>query len=197
MGGEEYVLAATGKCKTMKEKELLPLFGIVTVLNTPFTADDRIDCTSLRRNVASALEAGVAGFLVPAMASEVESLSEDERLLILETVLAEVRGRVPVIAGASAPTREQRIRLTKAAVGLGCQGVLVSIPYEDERQYRTEVEAIAKWVPGFLVLQDWDPGGSGVPVPLIANLFREIEAFRAYKIEVAAAGLKYLNTQRF
>ena len=35
-------------------KELLPLRGIVTVLNAPFTDDDCIDADSLRRNVAIA-----------------------------------------------------------------------------------------------------------------------------------------------
>ena len=46
------------------------LDGIVTVLNTPFTESGDVDTDSMRANVAYALEAGVAGFLVPAMASE-------------------------------------------------------------------------------------------------------------------------------
>jgi len=44
-------------------KELYPLRGIVTVLNTPFTADDKIDIPALKRNAEEALKAGVAGFL--------------------------------------------------------------------------------------------------------------------------------------
>jgi 4-hydroxy-tetrahydrodipicolinate synthase len=53
-------------------KELLALRGIVTVLNTPFTEEDALDLPGLRRNVQGAIRAGVAGFLVPAMASEVD-----------------------------------------------------------------------------------------------------------------------------
>ena len=55
-------------------QELYPLKGIVTVLNTPFTKYDSIDFDSLERNVNEALKAGVAGFLVPAMAAEVYNL---------------------------------------------------------------------------------------------------------------------------
>jgi len=44
-------------------KELLPLRGIVTVLNTPFTEDDRLDTDALRHHVRRALEVGVGGFL--------------------------------------------------------------------------------------------------------------------------------------
>jgi dihydrodipicolinate synthase/N-acetylneuraminate lyase len=52
-------------------KQLYPLHGIVTVLNTPFNTDDTINFHALKNNVRNALNGGVAGFLVPAMASEV------------------------------------------------------------------------------------------------------------------------------
>jgi dihydrodipicolinate synthase/N-acetylneuraminate lyase len=61
-------------------KQLFPLHGIVTVLNTPFSAKGEIDFSALQKNVGYALDAGVAGFLVPAMASEVYKLSETERI---------------------------------------------------------------------------------------------------------------------
>ncbi|MDZ4861598.1 MAG: dihydrodipicolinate synthase family protein, partial [Candidatus Hydrogenedentes bacterium] len=67
-------------------KELLDLHGIITVLNTPFLDDDSLDLEGLRRNVRYAIDAGVAGFLVPAMASEVGKLSETERLTLVGTV---------------------------------------------------------------------------------------------------------------
>jgi dihydrodipicolinate synthase/N-acetylneuraminate lyase len=172
-------------------KELLELFGIVTVLNTPFTYDDAIDVEGLRKNVRRALDAGVAGFLVPAMASEVAKLTDKERALLVSTVLDEVRGRVPVIGGASAPDSAARVRLAQGLIDLGCPAVLASIPYEDDRQYERDVRALAALNPGFLMLQDWDFTGYGVPVPLIARLFEEVEAFRCLKIEVVPAGRKY------
>lgn len=166
------------------------LCGIVTVLNTPFTIDDQIDTEALERNVTTAIEAGVAGFLVPAMASEVERLSPEERRLIVETVVAKAAGRAPVIGGASARTQAQRLEQTQQLIELGCDGILVSIPFEDEAEYRRDVRAIASLTP-FLMLQDWDFQGSGLPVPLITDLFDELDSFQSLKVEVVPAGAKY------
>lgn len=172
-------------------KELLDLRGIITVLNTPFNAQDEIDLPSLKRNVSVAIDAGVAGFLVPAMASEVGKLTLSERAAMVSAVLAETRGRIPVIGGASAANAQERLQAAETLVKLGCTGILVSIPFENERQYEQDVRAVAEVKPGFLMLQDWDASGFGVPVALIARLFAEVDAFRSLKIEVVPAGVKY------
>lgn len=165
--------------------------GIVTVLNTPFTADNHIDLDSLSAHVAYALEAGVAGFLVPALASEVGKLTLEERNAIVRRVVDEVDGRVPVIGGASAPTGEMRATLAARLTDLGCDGVLVQIPYQNDAQYEADVLALANQKLGFLMLQDWDFGGYGLPTSLIARLFKDIDLFQSLKIEVVPAGVKY------
>lgn len=167
------------------------LTGIITVLNTPFTEADAVDLDSLSAHVAYALDAGVAGFLVPALASEVHKLTEAERLSIVRQVVSDVSGRVPVIGGASAESGDTRVRMAGKLIELGCEGVLVSIPYQNDVQYEADVRAIADLKPGFLMLQDWDFGGYGLPVPLIVRLFEEIEVFKSLKIEVVPAGVKY------
>lgn len=172
-------------------KELLPLRGIVTVLNTPFTATNEVDATALRRHVQVALRAGVAGFLIPGMASEVDKLTPAERILLVDTVLAEAKGRACVIGGASAPTSAERVRLAQKLVAAGCDGVLVSIPYESDEQYTRAVREVADTAPPFLMLQDWDARGYGVPVPTLVDLFETVEAVRAVKVEVVPAGPKY------
>jgi 4-hydroxy-tetrahydrodipicolinate synthase len=172
-------------------KELLDLRGIITVLNTPFTVDDGIDVDGLRKNVSQAMQAGVVGFLVPAMASEVEKLSEGERELMVRTVVEAAQGRVVVIGGATAPTVAARVRIGRRLIDLGCDGILVSIPFQDERQYERHLRAMADLRPPFLMVQDWDAAGPGVPVPVVARLFRDIDVFRCLKIEVVPAGVKY------
>ena len=175
----------------MPEKTLLHMPGIITVLNTPFTEEDAIDLDGLRKHVEYALGAGVSGFLVPAMAAEVGKLSAEERGAMVRTVLDTTAGRVPVIGGASAPTSAERVANARRLVETGCDGVLVSIPYENETQYAADVRAVAAVQPPFLMLQDWDAAGSGVPVPLLARLFDEVDPFRCLKVEVVNAGVKY------
>ena len=177
-------------------KELLDLRGIITVLNTPFDNDDTIEIDGLCKNVTTAIKAGVCGFLVPAMASEVDKLSETERDLMVRTVVEMAHAhntdkKLCVIGGASAPTTEARLRIGRHLIDLGCDGILVSIPYQDDAQYTRDVCAIADLRPPFLMLQDWDAAGNGAPVPLIAKLFNDIDVFRCIKIEVAPAGVKY------
>ena len=172
-------------------KECLPLRGIVTVLNTPFTAAAELDVAALRRHVRKALAAGVAGFLVPAMASEVDKLTPAEREVLVATVLEEAKGRAVVIGGASAASGATRVRLARHLVAAGCDGVLVSIPYRNDEQYATAVREVADTAPPFLMLQDWDPHGYGVPVATLASLFERVESVRAVKVEVVPAGRKY------
>lgn len=167
------------------------LRGIITVLNTPFTEDDAIDTVGLRKNVDYALEAGVAGFLVPAMAGEVDKLTEAERLLLVETVLDEVRGRAPVIGGASASSREARLATARRLIEAGCHGILVSIPFANEVDYEAAVREVAALEPGFLMIQDWDATGFGLSMPLIQHLFDTVDVFRCLKVEVVPAGPKY------
>lgn len=167
------------------------LRGIVTVLNTPFTAENTPDLPGLACNVENAIQAGVAGFLAPAMASEVSALSEDERAAVVETTVTTARGRVPVIGGASATDQAGRIAAAATLMEIGCTGILVSIPFTDETAYTRDVEALAALNPGFLMLQDWDANGYGLPVPLIVRLFDSIPAFQCLKIEVVPAGPKY------
>jgi dihydrodipicolinate synthase/N-acetylneuraminate lyase len=172
-------------------KECLSLRGIVTVLNTPFTATNELDTEALRRHVRKALAAGVAGFLVPAMASEVDKLTPEERELFVSVVLDEVNGRAAVIGGASAASGAERMRWARQLVAAGCDGVLVSIPYQDDHQYTAAVQEVAEAVPSFLMLQDWDARGYGVPVATLVNLFETVDVVRAVKVEVVPAGRKY------
>ncbi len=175
----------------MSDKTLWPVRGIITVLNTPFDQVLNLDLDSLRKNVDYAIQAGVAGFLVPAMASEVDKLAREERLAMVKTVLDRANTRVPVIGGASAPAQEQRLAMARQFVDLGCDGVLVQVPFESEKQYESAVQEIAKCDPPLLMLQDYAPNAYGLPVPLITKLFEDVPSFRALKIEVVPAGVKY------
>lgn len=172
------------------KKELFPLHGIVTVLNTPFTKEDKVDFPALKKNVAQAIHAGVAGFLVPAMASEVYKLSASERLEIVATVL-ESSGETPVIAGIGANNLDESKKLLKSHMALGCKNVLFQIPYENEIQFKNHFSEMAQFGPEMIMLQDWDFSGDGLPDKLINNLFEKFEAFRCLKIETVPAGIKY------
>jgi dihydrodipicolinate synthase/N-acetylneuraminate lyase len=172
-------------------KELLPVSGIITVLNTPFDEQGRVDEASLRRNVQYALVSGVAGFLVPAMASEVYSLAIAERLRMVEIVTEEVAGRVPIFAGAGERDAVRQQEMVRHYVQMGCRQVLFQIPFENETQFKKQFYDLADIGPEIIMLQDWDANGVGLSDALILELFREVDAFRSLKIETVPAGVKY------
>lgn len=166
------------------------LTGIVTVLNVPFRENDTVDYDALARNVADAVGAGVSGFLVPAMASEVEALSEEERDGIVRTVVTSAAGAALVVGGASAVSTDERRRWVERVMSAGCDAALVAVPYRDSQTWEAAVRDVAQTgVP--LVIQDWDAAGYGAPVDAIARLFDELPAFQSIKIEVVPAGVKY------
>ncbi len=173
------------------KKQLYPLKGIVTVLNTPFTDKNTIDIKALKLNVAEALKAGVAGFLVPAMAAEVYKLSEQERLKMVEAVLESVSGRVPVIAGAGETDLYKSKKLLRSYLNMGCTNILFQIPFQTEAQFRRHFMELVDLDPEMIMLQDWDASGYGLKDELICDLFETIEAFRCLKIETVPAGVKY------
>ncbi|RTE54756.1 dihydrodipicolinate synthase family protein [Arenibacter aquaticus] len=175
----------------LAKKELYPLKGIVTVLNTPFTKEDRVDLEALKNNVLEALNAGVAGILVPAMAAEVYKLSYTERLSLLTAVLETVGDRVPVIGGAGEPDLYKSKELVKAYIDMGCKNILFQIPFVNEEQFNAHFMELAQLDPDMIMLQDWDANGYGLSDALICNLFEKVPAFKCLKIETVPAGPKY------
>jgi dihydrodipicolinate synthase/N-acetylneuraminate lyase len=172
-------------------KKLLDLKGIITVLNTPFTDEDKIDLISLKKNVKLASDAGVVGYLVPAMASEVGKLNFDERTNIVKSVIETVNHKKKVIGGASSSDSQERLKIVKSLIDLGCDGVLVSIPFDNEQNFLKSLSPIFKLDPPFLMIQDWSFTGYGIPISTIQKLWEEYDAFRAIKVEVVPASIKY------
>ena len=69
-------------------------------------------------------------------------LTPAERERFVEAVLEEAKGRAVVIGGASAASGMERVRLARQLVAAGCDGVLVSSPYETDGQYKAAVREV-------------------------------------------------------
>ena len=161
----------------------MDLKGIVTVINTPFDHSGGIDKDGLRKHLRYAINSGVKGFLIPAMASEVLKLSESEKELLVKIALEEAGTDVAVIAGTSAYTRKERYEN------------FVNIPFVSADEYLDEVKQLDQLSPEMIVIQDWDAGGYGLPLDFIGQLYREIESFKMLKVEVVPAGKKYTDVK--
>lgn len=159
------------------------LDGIIAVPATPFTADNRVDVESIRRYARKALAAGVVGFLAPADAGEVGTLSQAERDLVVTTFLDEIKGRVPLIGGATDNDPRAGVEHARRYIAMGCAGILAYLKYQDEASWAAQVRALDGLNPGFLMIQDLDRGAAPLPVPLIVRLHQECPRFTWVKVE--------------
>ena len=105
------------------------LSGILTALATPFTADDRIDETLLRRLVDRSIDGGVAGVVACGSTGEFAAMSGAERRLLVETVVDQAAGRVPVVAQTGAVSTREAVELSRHAESVGASVLMVVAPY--------------------------------------------------------------------
>ena len=125
--------------------------GSYTVMVTPFREDGRgIDEAATRRFVDWQIREGVPGLIPLGSTGEFLSVSDDERTQLVQILLDQVRGRIPIIVGTAAEWTDVAVRHSREAERLGAAGVMVvppfySSPTEDElfEHYRRIGEAIS------------------------------------------------------
>jgi 4-hydroxy-tetrahydrodipicolinate synthase len=105
------------------------LRGVLTALSTPFDRDEAIDTTTLRRLVDRSIDAGVDGVVAAGSTGEVGALSSEERMLLIDTVIEQAAGRVPVIAQTGATSTREAVRLSQAAQRSGADVLMLITPY--------------------------------------------------------------------
>ena len=103
--------------------------GVGTALITPFKKDGSVDESAVRRLVKRQIEAGVHFVSPCGTTGEAPTLSHSEKLRIIELVVNEVAGRVPVLAGAGSYDTREVIALARELERVGVDGLLSVTPY--------------------------------------------------------------------
>jgi len=103
--------------------------GLGTALITPFRSDGSLDEPAIRRLARRQIEAGVH-FLSPCgTTGEAPTLSEEEKVRVVELVAAEANGRVPVLAGAGGYDTREVVHMVRRMEEAGANGILSVTPY--------------------------------------------------------------------
>jgi 4-hydroxy-tetrahydrodipicolinate synthase len=161
--------------------------GVYSVLPTPFCADGSLDLGSLRTMTDLYLRAGIQGVTALGATSEVTKLTERERANVLERIMDQVNGRVPVIVGATAQGLLPCIEFTKRAQSNGAHAVMVSPPRmatpSSDKVFAHFAE-LAAAVDIQIVVQDYPPiSGVTMEPTLLVRVAREIPHARTIKLE--------------
>lgn len=173
--------------------------GIISVLQTPFTADGGVDNASLVKLIENALRAGVNGFLAPVVASEVDFLSRQEREEIIRLVAATVGGRVPFIVGASSNNIDECRHFASLARQVSAATYLVAVPpalYSRPEEIPGFFQAINASTDLPLIIQDLEWNGPGLSIPILIRLKELVPSLAGVKIETVPAGPKYTAVRR-
>jgi 4-hydroxy-tetrahydrodipicolinate synthase len=150
-----------------------PFTGVGTALVTPFRRDGSLDEAAIRRLARRQIDGGVH-FLSPVgTTGEAPTLSHREKLRVIELVVEEADGQVPVLAGAGGYNTREVIEFARDVAGTGANGLLSVTPYYNkptpEGLYQ-HFKAIAESTPLPIVVYNV-PGRTGVNVE-VATLVR-------------------------
>ena len=147
--------------------------GCGTALVTPFRRDLSLDEEAVARLAKRQIDAGIH-FLVPCgTTGETPTLTEAERIRVVEIVVEQARGRVPVLAGAGGYNTKEVIEAAGRMIAAGADGILSVTPYYNKptpeglfQHYQAIAEAVQRPVVVYNV-----PGRTGVNVD-VATIVR-------------------------
>ena len=159
--------------------------GIIPAVITPFTAADEVDVAGLQANAAHVLEHGARGLVAAGTMGEAGALTGGERRTVIEAIVAQAGGGVPVLAGVSAGSTPGAVAYAELARDAGVSGVMCLPPLNyrgrtDEYVAFYRAVAAAAQVPVMLYN---NPEASGVDLTptLIAEIAAEVPEVVAVK----------------
>ncbi|MFA3837813.1 4-hydroxy-tetrahydrodipicolinate synthase [Streptomyces aureus] len=169
--------------------------GILTALATPYDEAGDIDEKLLRVLVDRSVDGGVSGVVAGGSTGEFAAMTAGERRLLVETVVDQAAGRVPVIAQTGAVATREAVELTRHAEKAGADVVMVVAPYyealtmnETLRYLRTVADSVSIPV---MLYNIPDATGVNLDPDTVGALAREQENIRYIKdtsADMAQAG---------
>lgn len=163
--------------------------GVYVALLTPFGAEGGLDRKGLAALVEQTLAAGVDGVVALGTTGEFADLTAEERQATVETTVAAVRGRVPVVVGIGALGTPEACRHALAAQDAGADAVLCLPPLFwklDDAEMFEHFAAVAAASDLPVLLYDI-PAFSGSPLSpgLVRRIAEELPSVIGIKLTVS------------
>jgi len=169
------------------------LKGVLVPLATAFRQSGGVDIAKMKK-VTQFVCQGEVHMVIPAGSTgEFFALTREDRKRLLEIVLEEVNGRVPVYAGTGAITTRETIELTRQAEEIGADGALILTPFyisPTQEDLYEHYATIAKKTRLPIIIYS-NPGRTGgvTPSPQTAKRLAKIKNIVALKDSSGNLGL--------
>ncbi len=142
-----------------------PFGQVLVALVTPFTADGEVDWPGVERHVDACITAGADGIVVSGTTGETSTLTDPEKLRLVEVARDVSSGRAKVIQGGGSNETAHAIELYRASAR-SADGVMIVTPYYNKPTQAgllTHFRMVADATDLPVILYDI-PGRTGVPI---------------------------------
>ncbi len=165
----------------------VPLGGFFSILQTPFAPDGEIDDAALVQLLEHRIDIGADGIFLLGIAAEGNFLSRTEKARIVERVVRELDGRLPVIVAAYDPATRGVIELGRQWADLGASAIVAFPSYgtpPSADAILRHYDDISHHISVPLIVQD-EPVTSGVAMDaeVIARIAEGVEGVAGVKVE--------------
>ena len=143
-----------------------PFGQVLVALVTPFTADGEVDWDDVEKHIDDVITAGADGIVVSGTTGETSTLTDPEKIRLVEVGKSVAAGRAKIITGGGSNETAHAIELYRASERAGADGVMIVTPYYNKPTQAgllTHFRMIADATDLPVILYDI-PGRAGVPI---------------------------------
>ena len=153
--------------------------GIIPPILTPMHEDESLNLEELRNQIERLLAGGVHGLFAFGTNGEGYILSENEKYEVLEVMIDQVKGRVPVYAGTGCIGTKDTIRQSVQAEKLGADVLSIITPSfgaASQKELYDHYVAVAKHVSIPIILYNIPPRtGNKLAPETVRDLIRDVD----------------------
>ena len=102
--------------------------GIYPALTTKLTTDDKLDIPLYLKNIEAQINAGIHGCVIAGSLGEASTLSQKEKISLLDATIAHVDGRIPVVMNIAEQSTAKAVKAAQNAQESGADGLMMLPP---------------------------------------------------------------------
>ncbi len=143
-----------------------PFGQVLVALVTPFTADGEVDWAGVEKHIDHVITDGADGIVVSGTTGETSTLTDPEKVKLVEVGKSVAAGRAKIITGGGSNETAHAMQLYRDSEKAGADGVMIVTPYYNKPTQSgilTHFRLIADATDLPVILYDI-PGRTGVPI---------------------------------
>jgi 4-hydroxy-tetrahydrodipicolinate synthase len=146
--------------------QINPFGQVLVALVTPFAADGEVDWADVEKHIDDVISDGADGIVVTGTTGETSTLTDPEKLKLVEVAKDVANGRAKIITGGGSNETAHAIELYKRSEKAGADAVMIVTPYYNKPTQAgvlTHFRMIADATDLPVILYDI-PGRTGIPI---------------------------------